>query len=225
MGRPDAADSRQRGYSSAAAATLPSVESEPEVPASERPSTRALLALQRAETSVVRAGLAVPDAPEAALRRLRYLLGYCRLTTFQPGAAGHGRSPSRPEVTVADEVEPLRMRVVAELCEPLSRESEPARKLQIALDGLERLAPDLRTMRQALLEHHANDFSAAELDAECGQKHLVLAAGGGGEHRLGLRRCRAKTGPGGRPAVLHPRHVDGRADRADHEPHADAELG
>lgn len=113
MGRPDAADSRQRvliggcGYA-------PFVESEPEVSASERPPTRALLALHRAETSVVRAGLAVPDAPEASLRRLRYLLGYCRLTTFQPGAAGHGRSPSRPEVTVADEVEPLRMRVVAE---------------------------------------------------------------------------------------------------------------
>ncbi|PQM46845.1 hypothetical protein C1Y40_03015 [Mycobacterium talmoniae] len=52
--------------------------------------------------------------------------------------------------------------------------------LQAARDVLAGLAGDQDEQRQLLAEHHRNDFSVAELDAEVGYKKLVTVLGGGG---------------------------------------------
>lgn len=149
------------------------------LPEDERPATQQLLTLQKAELALVRADMAKPGAPEADVRALRYLLGFARLTTFQPGAALHGTN-GRPEVTVGPEVEQFRSRVMDELAGPLRGEADPENRLRLAREALDRLHGDLRQARTSLLERHGSDFDAAELDAECGRKKLVLAAGGGG---------------------------------------------
>lgn len=129
---------------------------------------------------MVRAMLAVPEGRPADIAKVRYLLGFCRLTTFQPGAALDGRRNSRPEVTVAEEVEPLRRRTVAELCAPLKFEADPVAKIRHAREVTDRLSEQFTELRDALIDRHAGDFSADELNAECGNKHLVLVGGGGG---------------------------------------------
>lgn len=149
-------------------------------PEAEGPPTHALLTLDKAEVALVRADLAVSGAPPADIRRLRYLLGFARLTEFQPGAALEGRTNGRPDINVGPQVEPLRARILDELADPLRAETDPMRRLRLALDALERLDGPLRAARSTLLDRHAGDFSAAELDAECGRKRLVVAAGGGG---------------------------------------------
>lgn len=148
-------------------------------PAPETPSTQALLTLQRAEVALVKADLAAPGARSADLHLLRYLLGFARLTRFQPGAAEHGLN-QRPEVDVAAEVEPLRAEVLTQLAGPIVAERDPLRVMRTAVEAGERLHGRLHTARAAMADRHANDFSAAELDAECGRKRLILAAGGGG---------------------------------------------
>lgn len=146
----------------------------------ERPSTHTLLELQRAETSLVRAVVSGQVERPPDISQVRYLLGFCRLTTFQPGAALAGRRNDRPDVTVAQEVEPLRRRVANQLCGPLKLEADPVSRIALALEIAEQFMPDLAALRESLITGHANDFSADELDAECGRKHLVLVGGGGG---------------------------------------------
>lgn len=156
------------------------MDSEITLPESERPSTRELLLLQRAEASLVRAELAVGDAPAAELRRLRYLLGFARLTVFQPGAAAAGRTTGRPDVDVTAEVAPFRAMVLDRLVAPLRAETGHHDRLRVALHAAEELVPRLRAARSAMLEHHAGAFAEADLDAECGRKKLVVVSGGGG---------------------------------------------
>ncbi|MGH3950566.1 MAG: patatin-like phospholipase family protein, partial [Pseudonocardiaceae bacterium] len=114
------------------------------------------------------------------IHRLRYLLGFARLTVFQPGAALAGRRTGRADVDVSAQVEPFRTRVLAELADPLRHESDPELRLRLALDALGRLAAPLGETRGVLLAQHADDFSIDELDAECGRKQLVVVGGGGG---------------------------------------------
>ncbi|MGH3515823.1 MAG: patatin-like phospholipase family protein [Haloechinothrix sp.] len=156
------------------------MDSEISPPDSEHSSTHALLSLQRAESSLVRADLSAPGAPASEIRALRYLLGFARLTVFQPGAALDGHPTDRTDVDVAAEVEPFRARVLTELADPIRQESDPERGIRVALDALARLADPLREVRGEVLRRHANDFTATELDAECGHKRLVIVGGGGG---------------------------------------------
>jgi len=149
-------------------------------PSADPSSTRALLTLQRAEVALVRADVAAPGAPPDEVLQLRYLLGFARLTVFQPGAAERGRPTSRPDLDVGAEIEPFRQKVLTELAEPLTVPADPPEALRLALDAGRRLGGKLTTARAALVDRHRKDFSAAELDAECGRKQLVLAAGGGG---------------------------------------------
>lgn len=148
--------------------------------AAAEPSTHVLLTLQRAEVALARAELAAPGAPDEELQQVRYLLGFARLTQFQPGAAALGRPSSRGDVDVTAENEVFRQQVLTELAEPLVAQSDPAAAVKLALEVGERLDGQLTAARAALLDRHGSDFSPADLDAECGQKQLVLVAGGGG---------------------------------------------
>ena len=133
------------------------------------------------ESALVRADLAHPDVlPRGQVRRLRYLLSFARLSSFQPGAAEMGRAAKRAEVAVGNELEGLRARVLEQLTPPLRDEKDPVERLRGAGGALEQLAGPLEDARQRLIAHHLNDFSAAELDAEVGQRVLVNIAGGGG---------------------------------------------
>jgi predicted acylesterase/phospholipase RssA len=145
-------------------------------------ATDQLLALARMETALVGADLEEPGTPPPDIARLRYLLGFARLTTFQPGAAIAGRRRDRPDVSVADEVAPFRSRVVDELRGSLGQGAERSTgdRLSQGLAALHALADPLDGLRRAVLERHASDFSEAELDAEAGRRALVLAGGGGG---------------------------------------------
>jgi predicted acylesterase/phospholipase RssA len=141
----------------------------------------ALVELQRMEAAVVRAAFEHPDVlVRRDVERLRYLLGFTRLRSFQPGAAAKGRRNRRAEVDVGDEVDGLRSRVLEELDGPLRREDDVAKRLRRAQPVLERLWEPLRDTRAAVIAAHSGDFSASELDGEVGRKVLVSVAGGGG---------------------------------------------
>jgi predicted acylesterase/phospholipase RssA len=139
--------------------------------------------LQRMESRLVRSALAHPDVLEKEdLRRLRYLISFARLTVFEPGAAGGGRSqqPGRGDIDVADELAVWRLKVIDAFGQSLRDEADPAARLRLARGVLRQLEAEQTEQRQALLDRHRADFSAAELDAEVGLRALVLVLGGGG---------------------------------------------
>jgi predicted acylesterase/phospholipase RssA len=140
-----------------------------------------LLALRRMESAAVRADLDHPTVLGVQrYHRLRYLLSFAQLTTFQPGAAGSGRAGGRREVAVGDELDAFRARVADDLAGPLREERDPVRRLQSAALVLERLEAPLAEARAHVLERHGDELSQEELDAEVGTKVLVSVAGGGG---------------------------------------------
>jgi hypothetical protein len=63
---------------------------------------------------------------------------------------------------------------------PLREERVPAIALAAARDVLSSLTEEQDERRRTLLDHHGDDFSPAELDAEVGYKKLVTVLGGGG---------------------------------------------
>lgn len=147
----------------------------------EPPSPDPILLLQKMENRLVRHHLAAPDVLSSEeLRKLRYILSFARLTDFEPGAAGPAGSRGRGDVSVGAEVAPWRAQVADALDEPLRAERNPVTALRDARDVLENLAEVQDDHRRLLAEHHGNDFSLAELDAEVGYKKLVTVLGGGG---------------------------------------------
>ncbi len=133
-----------------------------------------VLALQHMEAALVRADLEAPDvlSPEE-FRRLRYLLSFARLTTFEPGAALGKRGRGDVQVDLTQ----LRERVVGALHGPL-RELRGGRA---RLEAGRAIAGSLQTLLEETREAlPGNEFSRAELDAEVGYKSLVCVLGGGG---------------------------------------------
>jgi len=125
---------------------------------------RLLLELERMESALVRASLAAPDELSAADRRkLRYVLGFARLT-YVGGTS------------VARSVDGLRAFVAATLRPVLLDEEDPHTRLHGARAALAVLVPRVDEQRRELLDRVA----AAELDAEAGTRALVNVAGGGG---------------------------------------------
>lgn len=153
---------------------------EPTEPA-DLPARDPVLALHHMETALARTDVKCPGVlSPSEFRRLRYLLSFARLTVFEPGAAGPGRTRGRVEVRVGEQLSAVRSRVIDALHGPLRQEADPVRRLRAAKTALDALTQPLETERRALAETHANDFSLAELDAEVGYKALVLVLGGGG---------------------------------------------
>lgn len=141
---------------------------------------RSLLKLQRMEMALVRAWLAHPDElSERDFKRLRYLLGFARLTRFAPGAALHAARRADVEIDAAI-VEPFRELVLRALYRPLHRQEALRERLSQSAAVLAPLSAALADVRPTLLARHAADFSERELDAEVGRKALVTIAGGGG---------------------------------------------
>lgn len=141
----------------------------------------AMLLLQKMENRLVRHALRHPDALSSEqLRRLRYLLNFARLDDFEPGAAGPGGTRGRGDVSVGAELASWRTKVADTLYGPLREERDPVIALTAARDALGGLAAGQDEQRRQLVEHHGNDFSSAELDAEVGHKKLVTVLGGGG---------------------------------------------
>ncbi|RRR42173.1 patatin-like phospholipase family protein [Mycolicibacter terrae] len=141
----------------------------------------AMLLLQKMENRLVRHALRHPDALSSEqLRRLRYLLNFARLDDFEPGAAGPGGTRGRGDVSVGAELASWRTKVADTLYGPLREERDPVIALTAARDALGGLAAGQDEQRRQLVEHHGNDFSPAELDAEVGHKKLVTVLGGGG---------------------------------------------
>lgn len=143
-------------------------------------SEKDLQRLQHMETRLIEAGLARPELTESRqYSQLRYLLNFARLDRFQPGAAA-GR-PRGGDVQVSPElVSPLRERVLEALYGPLHDERNAWQRFTKASANFRDLDEALAGRRQALLQHHVDDFSEEELDAEVGRKSLVCIAGGGG---------------------------------------------
>src|ERR1700760_2308623 len=151
------------------------------IDAVERQSTEPTLLLQRMENRLVRHDLAAPDVlSRDELRQLRYILNFARLSDFEPGAAGPGGRRGRGDVSVGAELAPWRDQVTHALREPLRVLRDPTKALTASRHVLAGLVDDQDKQRQLLLEHHRDDFSAAELDAEVGYKKLVAVMGGGG---------------------------------------------
>jgi len=139
-----------------------------------------ILLLQRMETALVRAFLEVPGVlTEEELRRLRYVIGFARLTVFEPGAAGTGER-GRGDVDLTEEIAPWRDTVVRALTGPLRIETDPEQRLVLAREAYFGLEAEQDVRRSELVQRHHSDFSATELDAEIGYKSLVLVLGGGG---------------------------------------------
>ena len=144
------------------------------------PEERTLLSLQGLEQSLIRAVVANP-APilPREVWKLRYAIAFAALERFSPGASAG--TPGRGDVTVsADLVAPFRAKLLELLTPALRHEQPVADRLSSAAIALRALDAPLREARKKLLAKHANDFSAAELDAELCHKRLVLIAGGGG---------------------------------------------
>lgn len=140
----------------------------------------ALLELQRMESALLRAVVERPNfLLPREVHRVRYALNFARLTRFQPGTAALGHSSGRGDVTVLEEIAPLRARVIEAFDRPLRREHDRPKRLHGAKSALDALFPALEKARAELVRNHATDFSAADLDAEVGRKVLVSIAGGG----------------------------------------------
>lgn len=138
--------------------------------------------LEKMDRALVEAGLLLPGvlSPEQ-YTKLRYGLSLARLGTFEPGAATAGGSSGRRDVAVdVAIIGKLRREIFATLGPILSEEREPGAQLVRAREWLEEFRPRITATREQLLQSHAADFSAEELDAEIGQKTLVVVAGGGG---------------------------------------------
>lgn len=145
------------------------------------PSADPTLLLQKMEKRLVRFAISAPDVlSDEQLRRLRYLLNFARLTTFEPGAAGPNGTRGRGDVSVGDELATWRAQVADALHGPLREERDPATALTAAREVLTGLLDRQDSERRVLAERHGNDFSQAELDAEVGYKKLVTVLGGGG---------------------------------------------
>ncbi|KAA0024763.1 patatin-like phospholipase family protein [Antrihabitans cavernicola] len=139
------------------------------------------LALQHMEAALTRADVEYPGILDRQeFRRLRYLIAFARLDTFEPGAAGPGGTRGRGDVSVGDELVEFRDRVLKTLHDPLRAEPDLRKRLRAAKAALVELIEPLETARRQLAEHHADTFSLAELDAEVGYKSLVCVLGGGG---------------------------------------------
>ncbi len=140
-----------------------------------------LLTFQRLERELVALTLAHPEVLDAAtLQRLRYLLNFARLTRFEPRVALGAPAGARPDVAVRqDLIAPLRARVLAALAGS-GVPNEGAPRVHHAGEVVGRELPALDRARRTVLFHHAEDFSARELDAEVGNKVLVNVNGGGG---------------------------------------------
>ena len=124
----------------------------------DSPVNGELVELRRTESALVRADLEHPSVvPAGDVRKLRYLLGFARLSAFQPGAAGGGRVAGRPDVSVGDEVAELRSRVVEQLTGPLRQEKNPPERLRRSRAALERLSEPLAQARRRLIKRHAGD--------------------------------------------------------------------
>jgi predicted acylesterase/phospholipase RssA len=148
---------------------------------SELPSAEPALLLQKMENRLVRHTVAAPDVLSAEqVRKLRYILNFARLADFEPGAAGPSGSRGRGDVSVSAEIAPWRARVADVLYGPLREEPDAVTALTTARDVLTGLVDDQDEQRRMLAEHHGDDFSPAELDAEVGYKKLVTVLGGGG---------------------------------------------
>lgn len=136
--------------------------------------------LERLEASLVRCDLAHPEAVAPRdMRRLRYLLGFARLTSFQPGAAGRGLTPGREEVDAGPALERFRARVL-EAFTPVRLEKDRRKRLVRAAATLDTLAAPLAEARSQAIDRLAAECSRAELDAEAGHRVLVNIGGGGG---------------------------------------------
>ena len=161
--------------------------------------------------ALVRADVANPGLlDEADFQRLRYLLGFARLTSFQPGAAERGGRTERPDVSVADEVEPLRdagrrraQRSAAARDATTASACAPRRE---ALGECSAPLPSEPAGRWST--RHGGDFSAAELDAEAGRTTLVSVAGGGGGAGYVYIGAYRAAGGGGDRARLRGRRLD-----------------
>ena len=144
----------------------------------------ALLRIKRMEASLIRSQLAHSDVlPKADYELLRYALVLARLRAFSPGAAGPRgeRRGVRREVTLnTSPVASLRQFLLDTLYVPLREQ----RNILLRLSQVRQQVGSVRTAtaqaRRELVATHADDFSAAELDAELCHKVLVLAPGGGG---------------------------------------------
>ena len=144
----------------------------------------ALLRIKRMEASLIRSYLAHSDVlPKADYELLRYALVLARLRAFSPGAAGPCAEQRvvRKEVTLnTTPVAQLRELLLNTLYSPLREQ----RNILLRLSQVRQQVPSVREAtqqaRRELLSTHAQDFSAAELDAELCHKVLVLAPGGGG---------------------------------------------
>lgn len=140
-----------------------------------------ILLLQRMENRLVRHHLAKPDVLTAdELRKLRYVLNFARLDDFEPGAAGPAGRRGRGDVSLGPELVDWRNRVTDALYRPLRDERDATKALTGARDVLSTLEAEQDEQRRLLIDRHADDFSARELDAEVGYKKLVTVLGGGG---------------------------------------------
>jgi predicted acylesterase/phospholipase RssA len=139
-----------------------------------------ILLLQRMERALVRAFLEAPGVlTDEELRRLRYVIGFARLTVFEPGTANGGER-GRGDVDLTDELAPWREVVVRALTGPLRVETDPEQRQVLAREAYRGLEEEQDLRRKELVERHRGSFSATELDAEVGYKSLVLVLGGGG---------------------------------------------
>lgn len=139
------------------------------------------LLLQRMERRLVRLALEQPAVlSDEALRKLRYILNFARLADFEPGAAGPGGTRGRGDIRVGPELAQWRSKVKDTLHGPLREERNAILALTSARAALEHLVDDQDEQRRLLVERHASQCSAAEIDAEVGFKKLVVVMGGGG---------------------------------------------
>jgi AcrR family transcriptional regulator len=140
-----------------------------------------LLALQQMEAALARAELDNPDVVwHEDVLRVRYVLGFARLTSFEPGAALRGGPGGRPEVDLGDQLAALREQVAETLEGPLRGEADPREQLRAAAAALPQLVQAGSEARAGVLRGHANELSEEELDAEAGRRVLVSVSGGGG---------------------------------------------
>lgn len=138
---------------------------------------RARLALHRMERSLVRARLERPDLlPDTDYQNLRYAIGLARLGRFQPFNQRGG-----PAVNIdVSAVLSLRDWLLNHLHDPLRLPSPAEDKLALAREAAGVARARAADVRAVLLQTHRDDFDAAALDREAGQRALVVVAGGGG---------------------------------------------
>lgn len=140
------------------------------------------LRLQRIEARIVEGLFDHPGVlSRAEEHRLRYAVVLAGLDTFQPGAAAKHARVEGEEVRVRSRaLKQLRSHVLSEVADALFRERKPVHSVEAASAAIVRALPLVERARSEVLETHANDFSARQLDQEVGIKTLVNVAGGGG---------------------------------------------